>query len=128
MQQSLTIARLIGPLLAVIGVGMLANGEVYRDMAQQFLVAYPYIYFSGVMLLVGGLIILNMHNVWTSDWRSVITAVGWIATCIGAFRIFAPQFANFIGTGIIAHTGFFLGAGCGLLALGGFLTFKGYSA
>ncbi len=128
MHQSHTIARLVGPLMAVVGVGMLANGDVYRGMAEQFLVAYPFIYFSGVMLLLGGLLILNMHNVWTSDWRSIITALGWIATCIGAFRIFAPQFANFIGTGIIAHTGFFIGAGVVLLALGGYLTFKGYAA
>ena len=38
------------------------------------------------------------------------------------------QFVNFVGTATVAHAGFFTGAGIVLLALGGFLTFKGYAA
>jgi hypothetical protein len=57
-----------------------------------------------------------------------VTAIGWVLTCVGAFRIIAPQFANFIASAIIANAGFFTGLGIGLLALGGFITFKGYVA
>ena len=125
---SQTIARLVGPVLVMIGVGMLANGPTYRVMAAQFLAGLPFIYFSGVLMLVAGLAILNAHPHWTSDWRSVVTAIGWILTCVGAFRIIAPQFANFIATAIVANGGFFTGTGIVLLALGGFVTFKGYVA
>jgi uncharacterized membrane protein len=123
---SQTIARLVGPVLVMIGVGMLANGPTYRVMAGQFLAILPLIYFSGILMLVAGLAILNAHPQWTSDWRSVVTAVGWILTCVGAFRIMAPQFANFIATAVVANGGFFTGAGVVLLALGGFISFKGY--
>ena len=112
----------------MIGVGMLANGPTYRMMAAQFLAGLPFIYFSGVLMLVAGLAILNAHPQWTSDWRSVVTAVGWILTCVGAFRIMAPQFANFIAPAVVANGGFFTGTGIVLLALGGFVTFKGYVA
>jgi len=122
------LARLIGPVLSVVGVGMLANAAVYRQMAGQFLAAYPFIYFSGVLLLVAGLAILNSHHTWTRDWRSVITAVGWIITGVGTFRLIAPQFVNFVAGSIIVYDGFFIGAGIVLLALGGFITFKGYVA
>jgi hypothetical protein len=128
MQKSLTIARLVGPVLAAIGVGMLANQPTYREMATQFLGGLPFIYFSGVLALVAGLYILNVHSAWTPDWRSTVTAIGWVLTCVGAFRIIAPQFANFIASAIIANAGFFTGLGIGLLALGGFVTFKGYVA
>jgi len=128
MQQSLTIARLVGPVLAAIGIGMLANGAVYRQMAVQFLSGYPFIYFSGILALVAGLYILNVHNIWTRDWRSLITAIGWIITCIGTFRILAPQFVVFVGGSIVATSGFFICAGVILLGLGGFITFKGYVA
>ncbi len=123
---SQTIARLVGPVLVMIGVGMLANGPTYRVMAGQFLATLPLIYFSGILMLVSGLAILNAHPQWTSDWRSVVTAVGWILTCVGAFRIIAPQFANFIATAVVANGGFFTGTGIVLLALGGFISFKGY--
>ncbi len=128
MRTSLLIARLIGPVLSVIGIGMLANGPVYRQMAGQFLAGYPFIYFSGILALIAGLIILNMHSDWTPDWRSLITAIGWFLTGVGTFRIIAPQFPAFVAGSVVAHSGFFTGAGVVLLGLGGFITFKGYVA
>jgi hypothetical protein len=128
MQTSQFIARLTGPVFSVIGIGLLSNQATYRQMAGQFLNGYPFIYFSGILALVGGLAILNAHHDWTPDWRSVITLLGWIMTVVGAYRIIAPQLVNFVGTAVLAHSGFFLGAGIVLLALGGFLTFKGYAA
>jgi hypothetical protein len=128
MQKSLIIARLIGPVLSAIGIGMLVNQPTYREMAAQFLGGLPFIYFSGILGLVAGLYILNVHNVWAPDWRSAVTAVGWFLTCVGAFRIIAPQFSSFVGSAIVANGGFFVGAGIVLLTLGGFITFKGYMA
>ena len=128
MQTSQSIARLMGPVLSVIGIGMLTNQATYREMAGQFLAGYPLIYFSGILALLAGLAILNAHHVWTRDWRSLITLLGWVLAMAGSFRIIAPQFVNFVGTSVLAHEGFFVGAGIVLLALGGFLTFKGYAA
>jgi hypothetical protein len=128
MDPASKIARLAGPLLAVIGVGMLANGATYRVMAGQFLAAYPFIYFSGILALVAGLAILNVHNRWTPDWRSAITAIGWVITGVGTFRIIAPQFTAFVAGAIVANSGFFVGVGIVLVALGAYLTFKAHSA
>ena len=55
---------------------MLTNQATYRQMAGQFLAGYPFIYFSGILALVGGLAILNAHHDWTRDWRSLITLLG----------------------------------------------------
>ncbi len=128
MQKSQAIARLAGPVFCAIGIGMLTNQATYVVMAGQFLAGYPFIYFSGILALVAGLAILNLHPVWTPDWRSLVTALGWILSIIGVFRIVAPQFVMFIGTAILTRSGFFIGAGIVLLALGGFLTFKSYAA
>jgi hypothetical protein len=128
MDPALIIARLLGPILAVIGIGMLANGATYREMAGQFLHTYPLIYLTGVLALLAGLTILHRHHRWTADWRSLITAIGWILCLAGTFRILAPQFVAFIGGAVLVGGGFFIVAGIVLLALGGFITFKGYVA
>jgi hypothetical protein len=126
MQASLVIARLIGPLLATVGIGMLTNNETYRQIGAQFLSTYAIIYLSGIIVLLIGLAILNFHNMWTRDWRSLITLVGWIFTAAGVWRIIAPQLVPFVGGAILTNKNFFVGAGIVLLALGGFITFKGY--
>jgi hypothetical protein len=128
MQTSQFIARLTGPVFAVIGIGILTNRATYREIPGQFLAGYPFFYFSGILALVSGLAIINAHHVWTRDWRSVITALGWVFSLVGVYRIVAPQCVNFVGTAVLAHDNFFTGAGIILLALGGFLTFKGYAA
>jgi len=43
MRNSTSIVRLIGPVMSAIGIGMLANGDVYRQMAGQFIHGYPFI-------------------------------------------------------------------------------------
>jgi hypothetical protein len=126
MQRSQFIARLAGPVLCTVGIAMLVNQEGYREIAEQFLSNPAIIYVSGVLLLTTGLAILNTHPLWTADWRSVITLMGWIATMAGVWRIFAPKFVPFVGTALVNKPHFFLGAGIVLLALGGFVTFKGY--
>jgi hypothetical protein len=128
MRNSILIARLIGPVLSVIGIGVLVNGDVYRQMFGQLVHGYPFVYFSGVLLLLAGLAILNAHPDWTADWRSAITGIGWVLTGVGIFRLIAPQFPAFVGGSVVAHSGFFIGAGIVLLALGGFISFKGYVA
>ena len=127
MYPSQTIARLVGPVMAAVGIGMLVNQATYREAAQ-FVGGLPFIYFSGILALVTGLYILNVHNVWAPDWRSAVTAVGWLLTCVGAFRIVAPQFSSFVASAIIANGGFFIGAGIVLLGIGGFITVKSYVA
>jgi hypothetical protein len=126
MQKAYAIARLAGPVFSVIGIGMLASGAAYREMARQFVAGYPFIYFSGVLLLLAGLTILNAHHAWTRDWRSGVTLLGWVFTGVGAFRLIAPNFVAFVGGALMTSNGFFTAAGIVFLAIGSFFTFKGY--
>jgi len=124
MQTSQLIARLTGPVFAVVGIAILTNRATYREMPGQFLAGYPFIYFSGILAPVSGLAIFNAHHVWTCDWRSVITAFGWILSLVGVYRIVAPESVNFADTAALAHDNFFTGAGIVLRGRSGFLAFK----
>jgi hypothetical protein len=126
MQASVYIARLIGPLFLAIGVGMLANGTVYRAMAEEFLHSYALIYLSGLLALVVGLAIVNAHNVWAREWRVLITLLGWLALIGGVFRTVAPQLVSAIGLALFSGTAALLIGAIVVLALGAYLSFKGY--
>ena len=103
MQTSLYLAKLIGPTLIVIGIGMLINRDGYRDMAREFLGSRALIYLAGLFAFVPGLAMVLAHNVWAADWRVIITILGWLALIGGAFRILFPQEVTRIGTRVIAN-------------------------
>jgi hypothetical protein len=92
MSSSRLIARLLGGMLFVSGVGILLNSDGYRATAEEFLRGVGLIYMSGVMALLGGLAVVNVHNVWTRDWRLLVTLIGWFAVIDGTLRVVVPQF------------------------------------
>lgn len=126
MQTSFLIARIAGPVMAVLGIGALINGESYSEVSRQLLGNSALVAFSGVLLLIGGLTILNAHPRWTADWRSLVTGLGWFLSLIGVFRVFAPDLVRFVGA--TGNPRFVSIAALVFLAIGGLLTFKGYVA
>jgi uncharacterized membrane protein len=126
MQTSRFLAQLIGPVLLVIGIGMLANRAGYRAMAQEFLKSRALIYIAGLLALVPGLALVLTHNVWAADWRLIVTLLGWLAVIGGIFRIVFPQEVTRIGARMIARDDTLVVGGVVMLALGIVLSFYGY--
>jgi uncharacterized membrane protein len=127
MKTSQFIARLIGPVVAVVGIGMLANGAQYRAIVDGFLRSPALIYIAGFLGLLGGLAIVNVHSSWDRGWPLIITVLGWLAIVGGAVRMLAPQIAVEAGAAMMAQPWLVTTLAILLLALGGFLSFKGYS-
>ncbi len=69
MTTSIFLARLIGPVMALVGVSVFANEAGFRKMAQEFVVSPALIFFSGMILLPAGLAVVLTHNVWVRTGR-----------------------------------------------------------
>ena len=85
------LAKLIGPLFLVIGAGMLFNRQIYDAMVEQYLSNYALIYLSGLFGLTVGIMVVLAHNVWTPNWRVIITLFGWLLVVGGTVRVVYPQ-------------------------------------
>jgi len=83
MDRSLFLARLIGPTFVAIALGMLINLGRYESMIAEALHSGILFYLSGLLSLLAGLAIVNLHNTWCADWRVIVTVLGWLMT-IGA--------------------------------------------
>ena len=127
MSSSKFIARLIGPVFVVSGIAMLWNRGSYPDMVEEFLHSPALIYIAGFLALLGGLAIVNVHNSWLWGWPLIVTVTGWLAVIGGIVRMVAPQFIQAIGAAIYTQTAVMIAVAVAILALGGFLSFKGYS-
>src|SRR3954471_8711253 len=103
MTTSFFLARLIGPFALALGLALLVQGPGFRTFAGEFMASPALVFLSGIITLPAGLAIVLTHNVWTPDWRVVITIVGWLAVVTGAIRLMFPQQAAAKARLAIAH-------------------------
>ena len=126
MQTSTFLAQLIGPVLLVMGIGMVANRQGFRTMAEEFLASRALIFLAGLLALVPGLAIVLAHNVWAFDWRLIITLLGWLSVIGGVFRILFPQQVTAVGSAMLARGHALTAGGAAMLVIGAVLTIGGY--
>jgi hypothetical protein len=88
---SIFLARLLGPLLLVPGIGLLLTPRMFRAMATELIGSVLLIYLFGLIDFTAGLAIVLTHNVWVANWRVLITLIGWLLLIRGAIRILAAD-------------------------------------
>jgi hypothetical protein len=130
MSTSKYIARLMGPLLAIIGIGMatglLMEGETYSSLLKEFLGSRPVIFITGILALTAGLAIVNAHNLWVADWRVIVTILGWLLVLRGVMLLVFPSAVQTLGDRVVAHPpGVVAGAAISFV-LGAILCIMGY--
>src|SRR6202158_2943748 len=92
MSTSVFIARLIGPVMLVIGLAVLTNQRAFREMAEECLRSRALLFLSGLIIMPVGLAIVLTHNIWAADGRVMITLFGWLNLIGGAVRLVAPTY------------------------------------
>jgi hypothetical protein len=128
MQTSLFIAKLLGPMLLVVGVALLTRPEAFRALLREFIASGVLLYIAGFFGLLGGLALLLTHNVWALDWRLLITLIGWASLVRALVTIFWPQWIVSIGAMLIERKRAFPVAAAFDLVIGAILTYFGYFA
>jgi len=130
MATSRYIARLMGPVLLVIGIGMvmgmLTEGDGYSSLLKEFIGSRALIFITGILALLAGVAIVNAHNLWVPDWRLVITVLGWLFILRGIMNLVFPITVQNLGDRMIAsHAGVLAGAAV-TIVLGAILSIMGY--
>jgi hypothetical protein len=126
MATSLFLARMIGPVLLVIGIALLINQGSVREMAGEFLASKALVFMSGVLSLLAGLAIVLTHNVWEAGWPVAITLLGWVMAIGGAFRIIFPDSVKSMGSAMLDSPALLNVSGAAYSLLGAALCYLGY--
>jgi FtsH-binding integral membrane protein len=121
MHNSKQIAGLLGPSMVAVLASELPFVQPHLYDAQ----IPPVVYLSGAAFFVAGLAIVRAHSHWGRDWTVLVTLSGWFFLLLGVVRMFTAsgyqrEAAN-IGQGVFVVLELFL------LAVGVFITYKGYS-
>jgi hypothetical protein len=128
MQTSIYLAKLIGPVLIIVGAGILLNPRAFHAVARDALGNHALIYAFGLADLIIGIAIVLSHNVWTASWRVIITLLGWILIVRGAIRIAMPDRVMEMGAKLMESRVVLPISAAIMIVLGLILSYFGYSA
>jgi hypothetical protein len=123
---AILIARLIGPLFAALGLGLLLNSTFYATAVGEGAHSPVLIAIAGMATLAAGLAILIAHRAWTADWRVLVTVIGWIFIIAGLIRLILPTLAETLAPAVYSGPAALMVAGVVVLIIGGILSFEGY--
>ncbi len=126
MEHSIFLAKVMGLYLLIVPAAALLKRKQFAELANEFVTNLALVFLSGLVSLILGLLIVVSHNVWTADWKAVITTIGWLALAKGVVRILFPEkLATFV---IDPSSIKWTLALIVLLGLGIYLTYIGFSA
>lgn len=89
MELSLLLAKVIGISLMVISLALLVNKKGI-DLLFSLYSRTEVVFITGIVEVFLGLLLIINHNIWTFDFRVIITIVGWILLLRGLGRTFFP--------------------------------------
>ena len=128
METSIFLAKLLGPILFVVGLGLLVNRAAYQVVAEEVVKSRALLFLAGALNLVAGLAIVLAHNEWDLSWQVIITIIGWFLLIRGFLRILVPQqIGDFLSRILARGPQVLVGSGVVALLVGAFLAWKGYS-
>ena len=78
MELSVFLAKVLGLYLVIVAPAALLNRRHFPRLIKEFSDSLAMVVLSGFVALVLGLLLVVSHNVWTTDWRVIITLLGWL--------------------------------------------------
>ncbi|HXY30500.1 MAG TPA: hypothetical protein VEI06_07300 [Gemmatimonadaceae bacterium] len=126
MHASIFIARLLVPMYVVVGMALLTKPQSFHAILSEFIGSVTLLYLAGFIGLLAGTALLVAHNVWVTDWRLMVTLIGWIILVRALITIFKPEWIVAVGRAILARPEIFAGAGATNLVIGAVLCYFGY--
>lgn len=91
MEISIFLAKVIGLFGAISTLAIIANYKKYVEIENDAIKSPLIAYLSGFVILGIGVLLVVSHQVWSLDWRVIITLTGWLILMKGILRIFFPE-------------------------------------
>ena len=84
-------ARVIGPWLLIVPSIIVVRAPGMGALATEFFKSELFVWFTGALLLFGGLLIIAFHQYWSNLAAVLISVFGWILALRGLLLMAAPE-------------------------------------
>lgn len=115
------LALMFGVYLVAAGIGLLLEGDAYNDILEEFYDNQALGYISRVIVFALGVVVVRLHNDWSTMLAGFVSFVGWAMLVEGILllsvrRQFIGLFINIDFSGMLMRS-----FGIGIVLLGGVL-------
>src|SRR5690242_2595283 len=93
MDVSIFLAKALGLYVLIMAIMMFAKEKKVKVIVKEMCSDPAMMFLSGCMTLIIGILLVNVHNMWFSDWRILITLIAWITLIKGVIRTLFPHIA-----------------------------------
>ena len=126
MNKSTFLARVLGLYFIITSIYTLINYKVLPSVVSAIVDNKGVFFLVAVITLILGLLLVVSHNLWTKDWRVLITVLAWVTLISGIFRLFFFDFIARTSHSATGHPGYMIAITIGFLIIGLFLTYRGF--
>ena len=124
-ETTLFLTRVFGLYLAIVGLLLLIEKERIGTRITQILESPETRFFSAIITLMIGILLIVSHNVWEMSWVVLITILSWWVLIKGVLRLFVPGIDKRWTHGFL-KTGVYYPMAVLMLLLGIFFLWKGF--
>ena len=91
METSIFLAKVVGLISVISSVAVISRYKESIVFEEEAVKSPLYVYVSGFVITILGVLLVVSHSVWVLDWRLAITILGWLVLLKGLGRIFFPN-------------------------------------
>jgi hypothetical protein len=118
-----TLAVLMGTTLVILGITVF-NKPYFNAVMTDLANSKGLVWITGLITFVVGMVIVALHNVWSADWRVIVTLLGWLTVVKGAVILLFPSsmlllYRRFLSDRLLTYSGIYA------VVLGALLLFLG---
>lgn len=122
------LAQIMGPVFVAAGIGFLFHPKFCKKMIKDFESHEGLTYFTGIIIMILGLIVILNHNIWEFSAAGLVTLFGWGSFLKGTIFLVAPNFLFKFSKPILKNVGAMKFAMFVWLVAGAYLSWFGYLA
>ena len=128
-QQSRTrlFARALGPFFVIVTITAAARASDMRTLVSDFGANSAWPFVTGAFLLMGGLVVIALHQYWRSAAAVIVSVLGWVLALRGLFLMAFPQTFLSVVNNAIGMTALWVTVDLSVAVVGLYLTYVGWS-
>lgn len=123
---SLILAKILGIYFLAIGLAFFLRPQRFKDMYQQIVNDQNALLLGATAAIIGGAILISLHNIWILGWPILITLLGWWSLIKGFVFLIYPEGIRYFDFLKDKSDMFYRSISLAYALFGLFLTYKGF--